>query len=167
MELKSANGIQLTKALIYEWNNPEAPYSLREPNDGEYYVSNKGVKYKSLPYIYRHSVNEYDAALNIVGSWEHWKKLKGCDWFRTGLINSTQFTGLYDWQDEMELRDATEAKKLLMQSAKDGNVAAQRYLHEVSIKQQKAGRPAKKKPQASVKGEVSILADEIRKRKGG
>lgn len=160
MKTRAPNGIYYTQELFYEFNNRDAPLSLREPNDEEgNYVARSGKKYKSVPHIYRNSVDEYDAAMKILGSYDHWKRMvRDCKWFTEGApIMGSTYTCLEDWREEMRLRDASTSKALLVQSAADGNVTAQRYLHETSTKSKGAGRPAKSKPTKDESSDKEIV----------
>jgi hypothetical protein len=47
IRLKAGNGVQLTKELFYEWNNIDAPYTLK-PED---FTSEKGNTYASFSKI--------------------------------------------------------------------------------------------------------------------
>jgi len=148
---KASNGRRLTQGLFYEFNNEDAPYTLRD----EDFTNRKGKTYKSAAAIYRDAVDEYDAALKLVGSWGHWKLLLDtCDWFVNGAeLGGFSFDGVKAWRDEMALRDASHSKKLLQEQADNGNVTAMKYLNESSSKTGKAGRPAKpvkKKPVSEV-----------------
>lgn len=78
--------------------------------------------------IYIGSVDEYEAALRIVGSTRHWRRLCGLRWFMEG-IPEKGFDGLKSWRKDMEMRDKSKAKKQLMESAEGGNVSAQRALY--------------------------------------
>jgi len=95
--------------------------------------------------IYMNSVDEADAAMKIVGSNRHWRKLEKLKWFLNGDL-SISFDGLLNWRRDMALRDATLAKKVLLQSAKEGNIsAAKRLLDEYksSVPKNNVGRPKK------------------------
>lgn len=78
--------------------------------------------------IYMSSADEYDAAIKILGSMRHWRRLCGLKWFMEGIPMSG-FDGLKAWRKDMEMRDKSTAKKQLMISAEDGNVSAQRALY--------------------------------------
>ena len=140
---KADNGIQLTQGLFYEWNKPDAPYTLRS----EDYTSRKGVEYKSVSAIYRQCDSEYDAAMKIVESWEHWKKLCSLPWFATGHVTASglRYQGLVDWKEEQDLRKKAEAESVLMDMIKEGNVTAAKFIFEQNNKT-RAGRPETKKP---------------------
>lgn len=153
---KADNGIQLTQGLFYEFNKPDAPYTLRS----EDYVSKKGVEYKSVRALYRYCESEYEAAILIVESWEHWKKLCSLDWFVTGHETSSglKYQGLNDWKEEQELRKKSESEAMLMSMVKEGNVTAAKFIYEQHGKQTVKGRPETKKPKAKVSNVESLYA---------
>lgn len=156
MDYKAENGIQLTQGLFYEFNNVDAPFTLRSDD----YTSRRGNKYVSVAKLFIESVDEYDAAIKILGSWEHWEKLCNLSWFTDGYTTSTGmvYGGLNNWRNQMKLRDESLAKSQLIDQVKTGNVAASRYLHEISTKQ-KAGRPETKKPKAKVSNVEQLWKD--------
>lgn len=73
--LTGPTNIQFTQALFVEFN-PDAPYTLRT-RDRE----RDGRKVISAYQVYMQSVDEYDAAMRLVGSLEHWRKLCSLKWF--------------------------------------------------------------------------------------
>ena len=104
--------------------------------------------------IYMNSVDESDAAMKIVGSLRHWRKLAKLKWFLNGDI-SISFDGLLNWRQDMVQRDITLAKKTLLESVKKGNVpAAKRLLDEYkdAIPKNKVGRPLKETQLEEVPG---------------
>jgi len=159
MDYKAENGIQLTQGLFYEFNNLEAPFTLRSVD----YTSKRGNTYTSVAKIFIESVDEYEAAITILGSWEHWEKLCNLSWFTEGYTTSTGmvYGGLNNWRNQMKLRDESLAKSQLIDQVKTGNVAASRYLHEISTKH-KAGRPKKVSAPAEVV-DIAKLMKGVRK----
>lgn len=156
MKFKAENGIQLTQGLFYEWNKPEAPYTLRS----EDYTSRKGVTYKSVSALYRSCNSEYEAAILIVESWEHWKKLCSLDWFVNGHITTAglKYQGLNDWKEEQELRKKAESEDVLMSMVKEGNVTAAKFMFEQHGKQTTKGRPETKKPKMPASNVEKLFA---------
>ena len=153
---KADNGIQLTQGLFYEFNKPDAPYTLRS----EDYVSKKGIEYKSVSALYRKCNSEYEAAILIVESWEHWKKLCSLDWFVNGTETSSglRYQGLVDWKEEQELRKKSESEDILMSMVKEGNVTAAKFMFEQHGKQTTKGRPETKKPKEKVSNVEKLFA---------
>lgn len=164
---KGKNGAYLTQALFYEWNNPDAPYTLRD-SDTEYWTNTKGKKYKSIPYIYRNSIDEYDAAIRILGSWEHWQFLITCnDWFLNGKKNSQGIQmglSLKQMREEMQKRDESRAKQVLLERIHEGDVSAAKFLYERVTKKTGAGRPEKKTP-SKTNSNVANIYEKIRNSK--
>lgn len=162
IRLKAGNGVQLTKELFYEWNNIDAPYTLK-PED---FTSEKGNTYASFSKIYLEQADEYEAALALVGTWAHWEKLCKSKWFMEGKDGN--YRGLNDWREEMRLRDESSTKRILQKLAKQGNVTAARYLNETAKKTDTKGkgRPEKKAP-AKMPSNAVNLAKEIARRKQG
>ncbi|QDP52433.1 MAG: hypothetical protein Unbinned96contig1001_50 [Prokaryotic dsDNA virus sp.] len=167
---KASNGVYLKRELFLEWNNPDAEFSIRDTGQEEYYEANSGKKYRSLPYLYRQSLDEYECAILMLGSYEHWKKLCACEWFKTGKLNGTQFSGLNDWREEKALADEMSAKKVLMQAIEEGDLQAAKFMYDKSTKAKTAtagkGRPEKKVPSLN-KSNVSDIYNEIKKRSSG
>ena len=162
MSYKSSSGQALTQGLFYEWNNPDAIYTMRDSGLSPVYVARSGKEYQSLPYIFRNSNSEYDCAIDTLGSWEHWKKLCNLEWFMTGAIMNTQLSGLNDWRVEKELAEESKAKQVLMQAIEDGDIQAAKFIYDKKTKATtvKAGRPEKKVP-TKTKGTVLTLAKKL------
>ena len=161
-EFKSTTGQALTQGLFYEWNNPDAPFSLRDTGNEPVYVSRKGKEYTSVPYLYRNSISEYECAIQLLGSWEHWTKLCALDWFMTGNVMNANYTGLNDWRAEKELAEESKAKAVLMKAIEDGDVQAAKFLYDKKTKATtvQRGRPEKKVP-TKTKGTVLTLAKRL------
>jgi hypothetical protein len=146
--LKGKSGAHLTQGLFYEFQNKDAPFSLRE----EDFTSRAGKTYKSIYKMYMDATDEHEAAMTILGSLNHWRKLCATEWFMEGKVigtgdNTYRLSGLRQWRLDMKARDESMSKKLLMKEAEGGSVAAMRYLNEVSRKSVSgAGRPEKKLP---------------------
>lgn len=140
-EFIDARGALKTELLFAETIKPDrldryTPiYSLKE-QDGEY---------PSAYRIYMSSADEYEAAMRLVGSMRHWRRLCGLQWFMNGIPTGS-FDGLRSWRKDMELRDKSSAKKQLMESAEAGVVSAQRalYLSDSPVKPTKLSAAEKK-----------------------
>ena len=161
-EYKSSTGVAFTQALFYEWNNPDAIYTMRDSGLSPVYVARSGKEYQSLPYIFRNSNSEYDCAIDTLGSWEHWKKLCNLEWFMTGAIMNTQLSGLNDWRAEKDLAEESLAKKVLLDAIAEGDVNSAWKLYDKKTKTTtiKAGRPEKKIP-TKTQGTVLTLAKKL------
>ncbi len=108
-----------TKALFYEYRHQttvemKAPYCLKA-NDHE----SKGVVYRSMYLIYMSCDSEYEAAIKLLGNYQHWTKLKRCTWF---------LPHVEEWNAELRLRESALARAKLVMLTEAGNVTAARTL---------------------------------------
>lgn len=134
----STTNIKLTQGLFIEFQNSdeEAPYTFKE-----FDVYKNDRVYISFSSVYLDSVDEYDAAMRLVGSWKHWQKLCSLKWFLEGLPQFN-WEGLESLRATVQARDRSLARRKLLEAAADGNVtAAKSILEGKEVK--KAGRPAK------------------------
>lgn len=97
--------------------------------------------------VYMASVDEYAAAIKLVGSLRHWRKLTTCKWFVEGeKIKS--FEGLNQWREDMAARDSLTAKQALITRTRTGDTGAARALLDLSNKNKGGingpGRPSVK-----------------------
>lgn len=79
---------------------------------------------------------EYEFALDVFGSWEHWQKLANSQ----GLKDLIQ-----EWRDELDIRIKAQSLKAMMLAARDNDakgVNAAKYLAEKGYSS-KRGRPSK------------------------
>ncbi len=111
--------IGCTKALFFENRfqttvTEPAPYCLKS-NDHEF----DGVVYRSMYLIYMSCDSEYEAAIKLLGNFQHWTKLKRCTWF---------LPYVEEWNAEIVLREAALAKSKLVTLTQNGNVTAARTL---------------------------------------
>ena len=122
-----------TKALFYEWRfqttvKAKAPYTLRNHD-----YERDGHVYLSMYQIYMTCDSEYEAAVKLLGSFPHWKKLKKCKWFQEYVEQ---------WEAERNIRDEAIARSQLVKLAEMGNVTAARTLFTNSkTKSKELGRP--------------------------
>ena len=108
--------------------------------------------------IYMTSVDEYDAAMKLVGSLKHWRRLLECEWFVKGREG---FDGLTQWREDMAERDKSTAKRSLIAECARGNAAASRALVEFGGPSQGPGRPPSK---AEREAEERRIAEKERQR---
>jgi len=122
--------------------------------------------------IYMHSINEYDAAIKLVGSIEHWERLCELQWFMEGLV-SKSFAGIHKWRQDMVERDIMLAKKTLLYNASVmGDTSAARTLinlHKAPstkvLSTKKATVEAKEKDKLNEKdSKITKLAEALKKR---
>lgn len=155
--LLAENGVQLTQGLFHEFNFEDAPYTMQVRDK----ITKDGRKVLSAYQIYMDSVDEYDAAMRLVGNLEHWRKLCGLKWFREGVAGVVSI-GLDQWREDMAARDASKAKAQLLKSVEEANVNASKFLYEASTKK-KAKNLKEEKP---VEESSAVLAT-FKKRMGG
>ena len=148
--LKDSMGRYRTN-IFYEFNkvaHEEYPplYTMRE---------DEWAGLPSAYQIYMLSDSEYEAALKLVGSWQHWQRLLKCRPFMEGSDDGGAWVGLESWRKEKEIREKALAFNQLKISAAGGNVTAQKLIYEGESKA-KRGRPSK----AEVKKEAAKQAAE-------
>jgi len=130
-EMKDVRGATKTESLFVETISPASSkkykpiYSLRD-------YDNKG--YPSAYNIYMECTDEHEAALRLVGSTAHWRKLCSLKWFMYGRKES-QFEGISVWREDMIARDVSMAKAALIERTEDGEVSAARALADMVLKQ--------------------------------
>lgn len=140
----------LTQALFQEWEYVSTVRDVQSPFTMlSYHKPEKG--YLSLYLLYMEYDSEYEAAIGILGSWQHWEKLCKCKWFKP----------LRDrWEEERKTADAAIAKKTLLEEARAGNVAAAKAVLAMHRKEELAakGRPKNKKTPAEERDERDIAS---------
>lgn len=98
--------------------------------------------------VYLECDTEYEAAMRFVTSWEHWKE----------IAKSKHCKPLIDlWREEKLLQDQTEARKMLLKSARTGNLTAARVIYEAK-KEEAQSKQAKKTQKLVDRQEEEILA---------
>lgn len=148
-DFKDVRGVYKTEALFLETISPQSKksytplYTLKD-------LPRKGVP--SVYEIYINAVDEYDAAMSIVGSMAHWNKLCSLKWFMEGREGI--FRGVAAWREEMKARDQSLAKKTLMQRVEEGDVSASRALLAITEGKNSKGRPVKKKEEPKIPGQL-------------
>lgn len=140
---KAGQGRPRTKSLFYEFRTQtdyagnDSPFTLKEVDwDGSV----------SMYRIYMEEDTEYDAAMRLVGSWRLWQVLCASSWFKPYKEA---------WDAERRIREKSEAKKILMQEAENGSVAAAKTIYDED-KKTGAGRPKKQDVKKAAKEEADI-----------
>lgn len=139
--LKDAGYRLRTRSLFWE------SYLTRDKAEPIYTLQDdEKYGYPSAYQIYMNSIDETDAALKIVGSLRHWRKLLGLKWFMNG-IPSYNYDGLVSWRSDMASRDISLAKKVLLDNASRGDTTSAKklldeYKGQVKVKR-RVGRPTK------------------------
>ena len=127
--LVSSNNIMRTQALFLEYKFIRTDKGI---NDSVYNLKDydwNGTL--SMQNIYVACASEYDAAMTLVGSWNHWLKLKRCNWLKPYLEA---------WEAQRKLREETDSKLQLLEAAEDGNVTAAKTIFDQG-RTKRAGRP--------------------------
>jgi hypothetical protein len=159
IKLRGGNNVMLTQALFVEFGNKHAPFTMKHESYKDYV---------SFYEVYMNSVDEYDAAIKLVKNIVHWKKLCSLDWFMEGFPE-INISGLRAWREDMKARDASSAKRTLMEQNNEGNVNAAKALRDIANgKDKKAepkvqdskgrGRPSKSTEDELTGGESSVVA---------
>lgn len=152
LDLKSSNGIQKTQGLFVEFGEKDAPYTLKN-----YDFTKEGREYISFSKVYSEAVDEYDAAMRLVGSMKHWNKLLTLKWFVEGE-EQFGFEGVKVLREQMEQRDRSTAKAQLMMAASGGSVPAMKVLFDnAEIKTKGAGRPRKNESNKEDQDVASVI----------
>lgn len=127
--LRGGNNIMFTQGLFYEFGNSDAIYTLKSED-----VTRDGKTYISVYKVFLESTDEYEAAMRIVGSMQHWRKLCSQSWFTDGM-DVHSWEGIKQAREDMVVRDKSLAKKQLMEAAVSGNVTAMKTIYgEVPVK---------------------------------
>ena len=147
--LRGDNGIYLTQGLFREFGSDCGPYTMHAESK-----EINGKLYISAYEIYMDSVNEYEAAMRLFGSMDHWRKLTNIDWFMNGVeIGGRRITsGLKHWREDHQMKREAEALGALRVASRSGNVQASRYLHELSSK-----KPTSRKSKSEAVSEEDLL----------
>lgn len=142
--LKDSQGRYRT-SLFYEFNRSEEDYP------SIYTMREEAWKGRPSAYlIYMYSESEYEAAIKLLGSWNHWNKLCTLDKFMNGDKANSLWAGLRAWREEKEIKDRATMYSLLKMAAASGNVNAQKILFEKD-KTGVRGRPSKAQVEKAAK----------------
>ena len=113
-------------------------------------IKRDGVTYKSMKKIYMSYDHipgyEYEFAMDVLGSWDHWNKLANDT--IPELKNMIQ-----GWRDELDIRLKALGLKALIHASRDNDakgVQASKYLVEKGYIQ-KRGRPSKEEVERELK----------------
>ncbi len=126
-----------TQSLFLEMYVPDAEERGIEP-----IFTFKPEDYKGLPsmkkiYLQIADPTEYKTAIELLGYWDHWKKLLDCPWFMEHLDA---------WREELEIKLRSGAVKAMIETAQNegskGTNAA-KWLADRGWKESKRGRFSK------------------------
>lgn len=153
--VRSPDNKRKTNSLFHEiigWPQRQkyAPlYTLAEKPLWEDYW---GVWLPSAKQIFIYSENEYEAALKLVASIEHWNRLVANDWFVSGN-GDYHWTSLVQWREEQSQRKIALVEGQLMKKAQEGNITAAKTL--LGMHQDNRGRPSKEEVEGKKKKEAN------------
>lgn len=142
-----------TTSLFWEYRKDAEKYPpLFTTKDRDYTVD--GVTYRSLKAIYfsydHIPSNEYEFALDVFGSWEHWI------WITT----KSQLKGMFaSWREELEIKIKANAIRTIIQQSRDPEkgLAAARMIASGEHKgETKRGRPSKAEVERERKIEAGV-----------
>lgn len=151
IKLTSDNNIFKTRALFRDYGSEYGPYTM----SGKNRVIND-VEYISAYQVFMDSVNEYEAAMRIVGDMNHWRKLIESDWFMNGDPSNGIYSGLKHWREDHAMKRESESLRQLTAAAESGNVQAAKYLNEMTGKKL-SSRKKDKAPKTENKQDKLIL----------
>lgn len=135
--LLDVRGAQRTQSLFWEMSDPAS----RKKYPPLYVLSRHSKHGLPSAYeIFMNSVDETEAALRMVGSLTHWRKLTSLKWFREG--DGLMFEGVDQWRLDMQARDNSLAKSVILQQVKEGDLQAAKKLYD-ETKTPKAKRTKK------------------------
>ena len=120
----------LTESLFKETNTGKTPYGPR------FVLAERdrhGLPSMRRLYLEMEDPTEYSFATEVLGSYDHWKKLSSLKWFRSHLL---------DWRKELELRIRAKAIRSVASHAENKPDAA-KWLAECGWKEKRRGRPTK------------------------
>lgn len=129
-------GARLTKGLFFEM-------TLADKSSVLYTLKNQDHRgYPSLYRLYMEEMDptEYRFAVRHLESWDHWKQLTACTWFKPHVEG---------WREELQLKLASEALTRIMleaSSERKESFAANKYLLEKGWAKStgdRVGRPSK------------------------
>lgn len=144
-------GMPLTKAMFFETCLPErrekyCSFTLKD-REHEGYASLKQY------YMQYDDPTEYEFAIDVFGSYQHWKTLVECEWF-------TPYLSL--WREEQEIRLRSKAIKQIAEHALgEKGYSASKWIAEAQWKPKAVGAPsakdkaAKERVSASIDKEIS------------
>jgi hypothetical protein len=154
-------GSYRTQSLFLEINNSSlSPIMTLKELDWEY----KGKLLPSLKKIYLEleDPTEYEVAMHVLGSWNHWNRLLDNKLIRTEIIK---------WREELEIKLRSKALRAMIDTASfegaKGTTAA-KYLAEKGWIKRPAGRPSEEETKGQLKQdkELKELLKEDAKRVG-
>ena len=149
------SGRYRTISLFWELRDAEDKQALftTKPED----IVRDGVEYKSMKklyFSYEHAPGfEYDFAIDVLGSWDHWQK----------LVNGSKELRemIQGWKDELDIRLKAQGIKAIMRHSLDDDpkgLQAAKYLVEKGYAK-RAGRPSKEDVERELKSDAKAAKE--------
>jgi hypothetical protein len=140
-EYKDGQGRYITRGLFLETITPgfdfDPPFTLKN-------YDHLGKASMKKVYMSYNDPTEYQFAIDVLGSWEHWEKLCNTEWFRP-IVE--------EWRTEMETKVRSLGVSQMAMLALEGKESAAKWLAEGGWSK-KRGRPSK----AEIEGEKKKAA---------
>lgn len=138
---EAGRGGYIIKMLFVEYD-PEKMNCLYTIKDHDVTIDNRTFPSLRRCYVETEDLTEYHFAQTYLGSWEHWQKIKDCDWF--------PYT---EWREELEVRVKSKALDNIQGIVRDpshkDNFSASKFLLQDGWKSKgpknTVGRPTKEK----------------------
>jgi len=146
-EYKDSMGRYRTQSLFLETISitTETPVFTLKPQD------HKGLPSLKRLYLEWMDPTEYSFAVEVLGSWEHWLKLCGSEWFMEHITV---------WRDELEIKLRSEGVASMRKLAAKGNKDASKWLAEKGWnKRSGAGRPSKEEVERERMQQARLASD--------
>lgn len=105
----------------------------------------------SFPQLYYQCDSDYEAAMVILGSFEHWQRLCEAKWFAEKLAL---------WQEEKALRDIAHGRAKIRELADGGNLAACKFLAAGGLSKKPAADEKPTKPEPKQEEPKAIPAED-------
>ena len=146
--LYDSMGRLATNAIFWESNNAKTREKYPHSNTlklRDYTPEGYDKPFPSAYNIYMDAIDEYDAAIKLVGNMANWEMLCGLDWFMNGnKLPASSHLGLKTWREHKAAKEKSRAMALLQEKAENGDTnAAKTILAEAKGEKPKAkrGRP--------------------------
>lgn len=145
--LKDAQGRFRTQSLFWESRHPDYPpvFTLKK-------YEHEGCVSMYQKYMEIADPTEYQVAIRLLGSWDHWCKLKDRPWFKDELEG---------WREELRIRLDSERYYEAKTKAEDGDLQATKWLATTygEKAKPKRGRPSLAEKQAALKQSIEEERD--------
>lgn len=139
-EFKDGQGRYITRGLFLETITPgfdfDPPFTLKNYD----HLGKPSMKKIYMGYT---DPTEYQFAIDVLGSWEHWQKLCNTEWFGPVVA---------EWREEMEIKIRSLGTSQMALLALNGKESAAKWLAEGGwAKRSGAGRPTKEQVEGEKK----------------